>query len=198
MPVGVPRVPFQLTGDEAASWVDVYNALYRTRLLFLCQEIDDEISNTIVGLMIYLNIESSTKDLYLFIHSPGGFIIPGMAMYDIMQAVDPDVNTICVGTAASMASLLLGGGTISKRLAFPHARVMIHQPASSYFDGTTFDVSLESTILLDMRDMVTEIYVERTGKPYEVIYKDLDRDVFMSATEAQAHGIIDLVADELG
>ncbi|KAL1134179.1 hypothetical protein V6Z11_A12G088700 [Gossypium hirsutum] len=132
MPIGVPKVPFRNPGEEDAVWVDVYNRLYRERLLFLGQEVDSEISNQLIGLMVYLSIENDTKDLYLFINSPGGWVIPGVAIYDTMQFVQPDVHTICMGLAASMGSFLLAGGEITKRLAFPHARVMIHQPASSF------------------------------------------------------------------
>nr|UVY96443.1 clpP-like protease [Rehderodendron indochinense] len=120
MPIGVPKVPFRGPGEEDASWVDV-NRLYRERLLFLGQEVDSEISNQLIGLMVYLSIEDDTKDLYLFINSPGGWVIPGVAIYDTMQFVQPDVHTICMGLAASMGSFILVGGEITKRLAFPHA-----------------------------------------------------------------------------
>nr|YP_010721628.1 ATP-dependent Clp protease proteolytic subunit [Stachytarpheta jamaicensis]WDS80523.1 ATP-dependent Clp protease proteolytic subunit [Stachytarpheta jamaicensis] len=121
MPIGVPKVPFRSPGEEDASWVDVYNRLYRERLLFLGQEVDSEISNQLIGLMVYLSIEDDTKDLYLFINSPGGWVIPGVAIYDTMQFVRPEVHTICMGLAASMGSFILVGGEITKRLAFPHA-----------------------------------------------------------------------------
>nr|YP_010329257.1 clp protease proteolytic subunit [Zygophyllum kansuense]UJH21891.1 clp protease proteolytic subunit [Zygophyllum kansuense] len=123
MPVGVPKVPYRLPGEEDASWVDLINRLYRERLLFLGQKVGSEISNHIMGLMVYLSIEDSDKDLYLFINSPGGYIISGVGIYDIMQVVQPDVQTICMGVAASMGSFILVGGEITKRLAFPHARI---------------------------------------------------------------------------
>nr|ATV96951.1 clpP-like protease [Cariniana estrellensis] len=196
MPVGVPKVPFQSLEEEDASWVDV-NRLYRQRFLFLGQEVDSEISNQLVGLMVYLSIEDNTKDQYLFINSPGGWIISGVAIYDIMQAVKPDVHTICIGVAASMASFILLGGEITKRLAFPHAsRVMIHQPASSFYQSQTGEFILEAEELLKMRETLTRVYVQRTGKPLWVVAADMERDVFMSATEAQAYGIVDLVAVE--
>nr|YP_009670100.1 clp protease proteolytic subunit [Azima tetracantha]QCW95419.1 clp protease proteolytic subunit [Azima tetracantha] len=194
MPIGVPKVPFRNPGEEDASWVDVYNRLYRERLLFLGQEVDSDISNQLIGLMIYLSIESDTKDLYLFINSPGGGVIAGLAIYDTMQFVKPDVQTICMGLAASMGSFLLVGGEITKRLAFPHARVMIHQPACSYYQAQTGEFLLEAEELLKLRESITRIYVQRTGKPLWVVSEDMERDVFMSATEAQAHGIVDLVA----
>uniref|UniRef100_UPI0030E1B302 ATP-dependent Clp protease proteolytic subunit n=1 Tax=Hedysarum drobovii TaxID=2906541 RepID=UPI0030E1B302 len=121
MPIGVPKVPFLLPGDDDASWVDLYNRLFQERLLFLGQEVKSEISNQLVGLMVYLSLEDNNKDLYLFINSPGGGVISGMAMFDTMQFIEAEVQTVCVGLAASMGSLLLLGGEITKRLAFPHA-----------------------------------------------------------------------------
>nr|YP_009751137.1 clp protease proteolytic subunit [Pyrularia edulis]QIJ98542.1 clp protease proteolytic subunit [Pyrularia edulis]QKV09689.1 clp protease proteolytic subunit [Pyrularia edulis] len=196
MPIGVPRVPFRIPGEEYSTWVDIYNRLYRERLLFLGQGVDNEISNQLISLMIYLSIENDTKDFYLFINSPGGWVIPGVAIYDTMQFVRPDVQTICLGLAASMGSFLLVGGAITKRLAFPHARVMIHQPASSYFEAQTVEFILEAEELLKLRETLTQVYVQRTGKPLWVVFEDMERDVFMSATEAQAHGIVDRVAVE--
>nr|USM09880.1 clp protease proteolytic subunit [Bidens alba var. radiata] len=196
MPIGVPKVPFRSPGEEDASWLDIYNRLYRERLLFLGQEVDSEISNQLIGLMIYLSIEDDTQELYLFINSPGGWVIPGVALYDTMQFVQPDVNTICMGYAASMGSFLLVGGEITKRLAFPHAWVMIHQPAASFFDISTEEFIMEVEELLKLRETLTRVYVQRTGKPLWVVSEDMERDVFMSATEAQAYGIVDLVAVE--
>nr|WOC92215.1 clp protease proteolytic subunit [Utricularia tricolor] len=196
MPIGVPKVPFRVPGEEDATWVDVVNRLYQERLLFLGQEIDSEISNQLIGLMIYLSIEDNTKDLYLFINSPGGWVVPGIAIYDTMQFVRPEVHTICIGLAASMGSFVLVGGEITKRLAFPHARVMIHQPASSFYEAQTGEFILEAEELLKLRETLTKVYVQRTGKPLWVVSEDMERDVFMSANEAQAYGIVDLVAIE--
>nr|YP_010428584.1 clp protease proteolytic subunit [Dioscorea cirrhosa]USO20427.1 clp protease proteolytic subunit [Dioscorea cirrhosa] len=195
MPIGVPKVPFRSPGEEDAVWVDV-NRLHRERLLFLGQEVDNEVSNQLVGLMVYLSIEDATRDLYLFINSPGGWVIPGMAIYDTMQFVPPDVHTICMGLAASMGSLILVGGEITKRLAFPHARVMIHQPASSFYEAQAGEFILEAEELLKLRETLTKVYVQRTGNPLWAVSEDMERDAFMSATEAQAYGIVDLVAVE--
>nr|UPU96185.1 ATP dependent Clp protease proteolytic subunit [Arceuthobium abietinum subsp. mathiasenii]UPU96216.1 ATP dependent Clp protease proteolytic subunit [Arceuthobium abietinum subsp. magnificae]UPU96247.1 ATP dependent Clp protease proteolytic subunit [Arceuthobium abietinum subsp. wiensii]UPU96278.1 ATP dependent Clp protease proteolytic subunit [Arceuthobium apachecum]UPU96402.1 ATP dependent Clp protease proteolytic subunit [Arceuthobium californicum]UPU96464.1 ATP dependent Clp protease pro len=194
MPIGVPRVPFRLPGEEYSTWVDIYNRLYRERFLFLGQGVDSEISNQLISLMVYLNIENDTKDFFFFINSPGGWVIPGVAIYDTMQFVRPDVQTICMGLAASMGSFILVGGSITKRLAFPHARVMIHQPASSYFEAQTVEFILEAEELLKLRETLTQVYVQKTGKAFWVLSEDMERDVFMSAKEAQAHGIVDLVA----
>nr|YP_011027563.1 Clp protease proteolytic subunit [Sedum versadense]WQN01898.1 Clp protease proteolytic subunit [Sedum versadense] len=193
MPIGVPKVPFRSPGEEDASWVDI-NRLYRERLLFLGQEVDNELSNQLIGLMVYLTIEDRNRELYVFINSPGGWVIPGIAVYDTMQFVPPDVHTICMGLAASMGSFVLVGGEITKRLAFPHARVMIHQPASSFYESQTGEFVLEAEELLNLRETITMVYVQRTGKSFWVVSEDMERDVFMSATEAQAHGIVDLVA----
>nr|YP_011013947.1 clp protease proteolytic subunit [Tragopogon dubius]WQA10015.1 clp protease proteolytic subunit [Tragopogon dubius] len=194
MPIGVPKVPFQNTGEEDATWVDIYNRLYRERLLFLGQEVDSEISNQLIGVMIYLSILDEAKDVYLFINSPGGWVIPGVALYDTMQFVEPDVQTICMGSAASMGSFILVGGEITKRIAFPHAWVMIHQPAGSFSEVATGEFILEVGELLKLRETLTRVYVQRTGKPLWVVSEDMERDVFMSATEAQAYGIVDIVA----
>nr|YP_010919887.1 ATP-dependent Clp protease proteolytic subunit 1 [Neobyrnesia suberosa]WAJ52337.1 ATP-dependent Clp protease proteolytic subunit 1 [Neobyrnesia suberosa] len=193
MPIGVPKVPYRSPGDKHPSWVDI-NRLYRERLLFLGQMVESDISNQLIGIMVYLSIENETKDLYLFINSPGGWVIPGIAIYDTMQFVRPDVQTICMGLAASMGSFLLAAGASTKRLAFPHARVMIHQPFGAFYGAQTGEFVLDTEELLQLREILTMVYVQRSGKPLWVVSEDMERDTFMSATEAQAHGIVDLVA----
>nr|YP_010994209.1 ATP-dependent Clp protease proteolytic subunit [Prostanthera wilkieana]WOZ11814.1 ATP-dependent Clp protease proteolytic subunit [Prostanthera wilkieana] len=194
MPIGVPKVPFRIPGEEDATWVDV-NRLYRERLLFLGQEVDSEIGNQLMGLMVFLSIEDGTKDQYLFINSPGGWIIPGIGIFDTMQFVPAEVHTICMGLAASMGSFILVGGEFTKRLALPHARVMIHQPASTFYQGQTGEFVMEAEEMLILRETVVKVYVQRTGKPAWVVSEDMERDAFLSATEAQAYGIVDLVGD---
>nr|YP_010531548.1 ATP-dependent Clp protease proteolytic subunit [Dipterocarpus retusus]QOY45571.1 ATP-dependent Clp protease proteolytic subunit [Hopea hainanensis]QXV92954.1 clp protease proteolytic subunit [Dipterocarpus gracilis]UXX17807.1 ATP-dependent Clp protease proteolytic subunit [Dipterocarpus retusus] len=198
MPLGIPKVPFQGPDDETSSWVDLYNRLYRQRFLFLGEEIDSEISNNIIGIMVFLNLEDPTKDQYLFLNCPGGGVIPGVGIYDAIQYVTPDVHTINVGLAASMGSFLLVGGTITKRMAFPHARVMMHEPSTSFIPDSqqTREFLLEVGELAKFREAIIEVYVQRTGNPAWVITRDLERDVFMSATEAKAYGIVDLVGVE--
>nr|YP_011020602.1 clp protease proteolytic subunit [Knoxia roxburghii]WQH63022.1 clp protease proteolytic subunit [Knoxia roxburghii] len=192
MPIGVPKVPFQMRGEEEASWVDVYR-LYRDRFLFLCDAVDTLLGNQIMGLMTFLNIEDKTRDQFLFINSPGGWIIPGVGIYDLMQTLPAIVHTICIGVAASMGSFILVGGQSTTRLALPHAWVMIHQPACSFFDGQTSESFLEVNEMVAMRDHIMRVYVHRTGQPFWVVYADMERDVFMSATEAKVYGIVDLV-----
>nr|YP_010879099.1 clp protease proteolytic subunit [Coniogramme japonica]WHE42751.1 clp protease proteolytic subunit [Coniogramme japonica] len=196
MPIGVPKVPFRLPGEEDAVWVDVYNRLYRERLLFLGQQVDDEIANQLIGIMMYPNGEDQAKDMYLYVNSPGGAVLAGISVYDAMQFVVPDVHTICMGLAASMGSSILAGGEITRRIAPPHARVMIHQPASSYYDGQAGECVMEAEEVLKLRDCITKVYAQRTGKPLWIISEDMERDVFLSAEEAQDYGVADLVALE--
>nr|AHA59642.1 clp protease proteolytic subunit [Lygodium japonicum] len=196
MPIGVPKVPFRLPGEEDAVWVDVFNRLYRERLLFLGQQVDDEIANQLIGIMMYPNGEDESKDTYLYVNSPGGAVLAGISVYDAMQFVVPDVHTICMGLAASMGSSILTGGEITKRIALPHARVTIHQPASSHYDGQAGECVTEAEEVSKLRDCITRVYVQRTGKPLWMIPEDMERDVFMSAEEAKNYGIVDFVASD--
>nr|YP_009298920.1 clp protease proteolytic subunit [Pelargonium citronellum]AJB98834.1 clp protease proteolytic subunit [Pelargonium citronellum] len=206
MPVGVPKVPFLNPNpepepdsaveeidsmEEKATWVDLYNRLYRQRLLFLGQDLEEEIANNIVGLMIYLSIEDPYWNQTLYINCIGGLVFPGLAVYDTINFVPPDVKTVCLGIAASMASVILIGGTVTERCAFPNARVMIHQPRVEDFDDRSSELGFEGDTLLYLRDRVAQIYVQRTNKPDWVIAIDLERDTFMSAAEAINYGIID-------
>nr|ADD31112.1 clp protease proteolytic subunit protein [Gonopterodendron arboreum] len=195
MPVGVPKVPFLIPGDEDASWVDLYNRLYRQRLLFLGQEVNDEISNQLIGLMVYLSLEDSTLNQYLFINSPGGLILPGIGIVSTMSTLVPEVQTICMGSAISTGCFILVGGEITKRMAFPHARVMLHQPASSFLEAPMRDMILEGEEILNLYEIVTTTYVIRTGKPLWVIVEDMKKDVFMSAEEAKNYGLVDLISE---
>nr|URQ21265.1 clp protease proteolytic subunit [Heptacodium miconioides] len=190
MPVGVPKVPFRIPGDEEASWVDI-NRLYRQRALFLCQELDSEISNQIIGLMTFLTIEDSTLDQNLLINSPGGSLLYGLSIFDTMDVSLADVRTWGLGIVASMATFLLSGGTITKRFAFPSARVMIHQPGSSYYKSQLGEFCVDTEEMKMMRHYVTRAYVKKTGQPYYVIWYDMDRDWFMTPAETKAYGIVD-------
>nr|YP_009472707.1 clp protease proteolytic subunit [Codium arenicola]ARO74369.1 clp protease proteolytic subunit [Codium arenicola] len=190
MPIGVPKVPFRLPGEPSAQWIDLYNRLYRERVLFLCQDLDDELANQLIGIMLYLNAEEKTKDLYLYINSPGGSVTCGIAVYDIMNYIKSDVITLCVGTAASMASFILVGGTIGKRIAFPHSRIMIHQPEGGS-QGQASEVLSESEEISRIRRQIGQIYAERTKQSLSQISRDLDRDQFLSASESKLYGLID-------
>nr|UUL71184.1 ATP-dependent Clp protease proteolytic subunit [Dipsacus japonicus] len=193
MPIGVPKIAYLITGEEEGTWVDVYNGLYRHRVLFLGQAIEREVANQIIGIIAFLSIDDSSLDHYLFINSPGGSLIGGIGIYDMMQGVKPDVHTFALGVVASMASFILAGGTITKRLAYPHSRVMIHQPASSYFQAPTGDFVMEIETVIEVREKITQAYARRTGQHHVIIWCDMERDCFMSATEAKAYGVVDLL-----
>lgn len=190
MPIGVPKVPFRLPGEPDAQWVDLYNRLYRERVLFLCQDLNDELANQLIGVMLYLNAEESSKDLYIYINSPGGSVTCGIAVYDILNYIEVEVITLCVGTAASMASFILTGGSRGKRIAFPHSRIMIHQPEGGS-QGQASEIVSESEEVVRIRRQVGKIYSSRTGQSLARISKDMDRDQFMSAREAKEYGLVD-------
>nr|YP_009220401.1 ATP-dependent Clp protease proteolytic subunit [Ulva fasciata]YP_009256615.1 ATP-dependent Clp protease proteolytic subunit [Ulva linza]YP_009424408.1 ATP-dependent Clp protease proteolytic subunit [Ulva flexuosa]YP_009440083.1 ATP-dependent Clp protease proteolytic subunit [Ulva prolifera]YP_009633122.1 ATP-dependent Clp protease proteolytic subunit [Ulva lactuca]YP_010020468.1 ATP-dependent Clp protease proteolytic subunit 1 [Ulva gigantea]YP_010020533.1 ATP-dependent Clp protease proteo len=196
MPIGVPKVPYRLPGEETAQWVDLYNRLYRDRILFLCQDLDDELANQLIGIMLYLNAEDKSQGIFLYINSPGGSVTCGIGVYDAMNYIQSDVTTICIGTAASMASLVLAGGTRGKRLALPHCRIMIHQPAGGS-QGQTSLVLSEAEEMLRIRDEVVSIYSNRTGQTLARISKDINRDQFMSAHEAKQYGLVDQIASSV-
>lgn len=195
MPIGVPKVPYRLPGEQYTQWIDIYNRLYRERIIFLGRDIDDEIANQIIAVMLYLDSEDPGKDIYLYINSPGGMVTSGMAIYDTMQHIKSDVVTICVGLAASMGSFLLAAGTKGKRLALPHSRIMIHQPSGGT-RGQATDIEIEAREILRIRHQLNNIYADRTGQPVAKIEKDMDRDFFMSAEEAKEYGLIDRVIEE--
>ena len=193
MPIGVPKVPFRLPGEPSAQWVDLYNRLYRDRVLFLCQELNDELANQLIGIMVFLSAEDKSKGLYIYINSPGGSVTCGIAVYDGMNYAKAEVTTICVGTAASMASFVLAGGEKGKRIALPHSRIMIHQPEGGN-QGQASEVLSESEEVIRIRREVAKIYAQRTGQNLSKISRDMDRDQFMSAREAKEYGIVDQVA----
>ncbi|MGC9503510.1 ATP-dependent Clp protease proteolytic subunit [Baaleninema sp.] len=194
MPIGVPKVPYQMPGDTYTQWIDIYNRLYRERIIFIGRDIDDELANQVIAVMLYLASEDPDKDIMLYINSPGGLVSAGMAIYDTMQHIKSDVVTICVGLAASMGSFLLAAGTPGKRLALPHSRIMIHQPSGGT-RGQASDIQIEAKEILRIRQQLNEIYATNTGQPIEKIEKDMDRDFFMSAAESKEYGLIDRVLE---
>ncbi len=195
MPIGVPKVPYKMPGEQFTQWIDIYNRLYRERIIFLGQEVDDEIANQIVAVMLYLDSEDPGKDISLYINSPGGSVTAGMAIYDTMQLIKSDVTTICVGLAASMGSFLLAAGTKGKRLALPHSRIMIHQPSGGT-RGQASDIEIEAREIIRIRRQLNQIYADKTSQPLEKIERDMDRDYFMSAEEAKTYGLVDRVIEE--
>lgn len=186
----VPMVVEQSGQGERA--YDIYSRLLKDRIIFLSGEVEDNMANTIVAQMLFLEAEDPDKDIYLYINSPGGVVTAGMAIYDTMQYIKPDVSTICIGQAASMGSLLLTAGAKGKRFALPNARIMIHQPLGGA-RGQSTDVQIQAKELLRIRQMLNEILSQRTGKSMEQIEADTERDNFMSAAEAVGYGLVDKV-----
>ncbi len=195
MPIGVPSVPYRLAGSPYEQWISIYERLFRERIIFLSEEVSDGIANAIVAYMLYLDSEDNTKPIYLYINSPGGSVTAGMAIYDTMQYIKSDVITICVGLAASMGAFLLAAGTKGKRMALPHARIMIHQPLSGA-RGQATDIEIEAKEVLRVKQALNQMLAERTGKPLEQIERDTDRDYFLSAAEAAEYGLIDRVIED--
>ncbi len=196
MPIGVPSVPYRLPGSPYEQWISIYERLFRERIIFLSEEVDDNIANAIVAYLLYLDSDDQNKPIYLYINSPGGSVTAGMAIYDTMQHIKSEVVTICVGLAASMGAFLLAAGSKGKRLALPHARIMIHQPLGGT-RGQATDIEIEAKEILRIRHQLNEILADRTAQPLEKIQKDTDRDYFMSAQEAKEYGLIDSVIENL-
>lgn len=191
MPIGVPKVPYKVPGNMQADWIDLYNRLYRERILFLGQEIDDQLANQIIAIMLYLDSESNSDAIRMYINTPGGSVASGFAMFDTMQFVKAPVETTNVGTAASMGSLLLAGGERGKRAAMPNSRTMIHQPAAGGIQGQASDIKVEAERVMQIRDQVADYYSKLTGQPTAKVLADLDRDLWMSAEEAKNYGLVD-------
>eukprot|EP00611_Tribonema_gayanum_P020797 TRINITY_DN3875_c0_g1_i1.p1 TRINITY_DN3875_c0_g1~~TRINITY_DN3875_c0_g1_i1.p1 ORF type:complete len:293 (+),score=105.30 TRINITY_DN3875_c0_g1_i1:91-879(+) len=194
MPIGVPKVAYRVPGAPSADWVDIYNRLYRERIIFLGQEIDDELANQIIGVMLYLDSEDSTKPIYMYVNCPGGSVIAGLAIYDTMQHIKSEVITINMGMAASMASFLLAAGAKGKRMALPHSRVMIHQPMGGA-QGQAEDIKVEATQIMRIRDNIVRMYAQMSGRTQEEVTRALDRDNFMSAQAALEFGLIDQIIE---
>lgn len=193
MPIGIPSVPYRLPGSSYEQWISIYERLFRERIIFLAEEVDDGIANAIVAYMLYLDSDDQNKPIYLYINSPGGSVTAGMAIYDTMQHIKSEVVTICVGLAASMGAFLLTAGTKGKRLALPHSRIMIHQPLGGTGRRQATDIDIEARQILRVRQELNELMAFHTGKSIEQIQKDTDRDYFLSAEEAKEYGLIDRV-----
>ena len=171
---------------------DIFSRLLRERIIFLGEEIDDELANSIVAQLLLLDSENSEKDIMLYINSPGGVITAGMAIYDTIKSIRSDVSTICIGEAASMGAFLLSAGTKGKRMALPSARIMIHQPLGGA-QGQATDIELEAKEILRMKNMLNGLLAEHTGQPIEKIQQDTERDHYLSAQQALEYGLIDKV-----
>ncbi|HEV7461599.1 MAG TPA: ATP-dependent Clp protease proteolytic subunit [Solirubrobacteraceae bacterium] len=173
---------------------DLYSRLLNERIVFLGTPIDDQVSNLIVAQLLHLESADPDKDVSIYINSPGGDVYSGLAIYDTMQFIKPDVTTLCFGIAASMASLLLAGGAKGKRLSLPNSRILIHQPSAG-FEGQASDIDIHAREVLALRDRIDQIYADHTGKPLEQVHDDLERDRFFTADDAAEYGLIDRVID---
>jgi len=189
----VPMVIEQTARGERS--YDIYSRLLKERVIFIVGQIEDHMANLIVAQLLFLESENPDKDISIYINSPGGVVTAGMAIYDTMQFIKPDVSTLCVGQAASMGALLLAGGAEGKRYALPHSRVMIHQPLGG-FQGQATDIDIHAREILLMRERLNTVLANHTGQPMEKIGEDTERDNFMSADEAAEYGMIDLVLRE--
>jgi ATP-dependent Clp protease, protease subunit len=186
----VPMVVEQTNRGERA--YDIFSRLLKDRIIFLGQPIDDADANLIIAQMIFLEAEDPDKDIHMYINCPGGSVTAGLAIYDTMQYIKPDVETICMGQASSMGALLLAAGKKGKRYSLPHARIMIHQPLGGVH-GQATDIDIQAREILRVRDEVNRIFVAHTGQPLDKIQKDTDRDFFMTAEQAKEYGMIDEV-----
>ncbi|MFM7694624.1 MAG: ATP-dependent Clp endopeptidase proteolytic subunit ClpP [Actinomycetota bacterium] len=188
----VPMVVEQTSRGERA--FDIYSRLLSERIIFLGTPVDDQIANLIVAQLIHLESEDPDKDIALYINSPGGSVYAGMAIYDTMQFIKPDVQTICVGIAMSMGAFLLAGGAKGKRMALPNSKILIHQ-VSAGFQGQATDIEIHAREIIDMRRNLDRLLADNTGQPAEKVKQDTERDNFMSAEEAREYGIIDQVIE---
>lgn len=189
----VPMVVEQTSRGERA--YDIYSRLLKERVIFLVGPVEDNVANLIIAQLLYLESENPDKDINLYINSPGGSVTSGLAIYDTMQFIKPNVSTMCVGQAASMGALLLAGGEKEKRYCLPHSRVMIHQPIGG-FQGQASDIDIHAREILQARERLNKILSDHTGQSLDTIKNDTERDNFMSANEAKDYGLIDEVLDE--
>jgi len=189
----IPMVVEQTSRGERA--YDIYSRLLKDNVIFLGQPIDDNVSNLIIAQMLFLEAENPEKDIWIYVNSPGGSITSGLAIYDAMQYVKPDVATICMGQAASMAAVLLAAGKKGKRFALPNSRVLIHQPWLQGLGGQATDIDIHAKDILRMRQRLNQILANHTGKPIEKIEKDTDRDYILSSADAVEYGIVDQVIE---
>ena len=188
----IPMVIEQTARGERA--YDIYSRLLKERVVFCVGPIDDYMANVVVAQLLFLESENPDKDINLYIHSPGGIVTAGLAMYDTMQFIKPDVSTICVGQAASMGSFLLAAGAKGKRYCLPNSRIMIHQPSGG-FSGMASDIAIHAKEILAIKARLNETLAKHTGRTVEQVEKEMDRDYFMSASEAKDYGIVDAVLE---
>jgi ATP-dependent Clp protease protease subunit len=189
--MGLVPIVVEQTGRGERSF-DIYSRLLKERIIFLGTDINEHVASLVIAQLLWLAAEDPEKDIQFYINSPGGYVSAGLAIYDTMQYIQPDVSTICMGQAASMGALLLAAGTKGKRFALPHSRVMIHQPAGGA-QGQASDIEIHAREILTLRERLNQILAKHTGQPLQQIEKDTDRNFFMSAEEAVKYGIVDEV-----
>jgi ATP-dependent Clp protease protease subunit len=189
----VPMVVEQTSRGERS--FDIYSRLLKERIIFLCGPVNDQVSSLIVAQLLFLEAEDPKKDIFFYINSPGGVVTSGLAMYDTMQFIKPDVNTLCIGQACSMGSLLLSAGASGKRFSLPNSRIMIHQPSGG-FQGQATDIEIHAQEILSLKKRLNEIYVKHTKQKLATIEKAMERDNFMSANRALEFGLIDQIIDK--
>jgi ATP-dependent Clp protease protease subunit len=191
----MPLVPVVIEQDSRGERsFDIYSRLLRERIIFIGRPIDDEIANLVVAQLLHLESDDPDKDVSLYINCPGGSIYSGLAIYDTMQFIKPEIQTICVGMAMSMGSLLLAGGTKGKRMALPNSRILIHQPSAG-FEGQSTDIEIHAREVLNLRRRIDEIYAQHTGQTLEQVHADMERDRFFKADEAEEYGLVDSVIE---
>ncbi len=189
----VPMVVEQTSRGERA--YDIYSRLLKERVVFIVGPVEDYMANVVVAQLLYLESENPEKDIHIYINSPGGSVTAGLSIYDTMQFISCDVSTICVGQAASMGALLLGGGSNGKRFALPHSRIMVHQPSAG-FQGQATDIDIHAKEVLELKHRLNKIMAKHTGQKVAKIEKDLERDNFMSSSDAVSYGLIDSVLNQ--
>lgn len=192
--LGLVPMVIETTGRGERAY-DIYSRMLKERVVFLVGPVEDHVANLVVAQLLFLESENPDKDIHLYINSPGGAVTAGMAIYDTMQFIRPDVSTVCVGQAASMGALLLAGGAKGKRFCLPHARMMIHQPLGG-FQGQASDIDIHAREILRIRERLNEVLVKHTGQPMEKIERDTERDNFMDGAEAVAYGLLDAVIEK--
>ena len=191
----VPIVVEQTARGERS--YDIYSRLLKERVIFLVGEVNDQVANVLIAQMLFLESENPDKDIHLYINSPGGAVTAGLAIYDTMQFIKPDVSTMCIGQACSAGSLLLMAGAKGKRFSLPNSRIMIHQPSGGA-QGQATDIEIQAREILYIRQRLNQLYVDHTGQPLEKIERDMERDRFMNPIEARDYGLIDQVLDRRG
>jgi len=192
--LGLIPMVIETTGRGERAY-DIYSRMHKERVVFLVGPVEDHMANLVVAQLLYLESENPDKDIHLYINSPGGAVNAGLAIYDTMQFIKPDVSTVCIGQAASMGALILTGGTLGKRFALPHSRMMVHQPMGG-FQGQATDIDIHAREILRVRERLNQIMVKHTGRTMDQIKDDTDRDYFMDGEEAKSFGLIDTVIEK--